>query len=232
MGSRLPAADPACEPSPAQRAPDHRADPLVQAQRHQLPLVVTPDQRVVGLVGYVARPAVAPRRLQRLHQVPAREIGHAHVADLAGPHELVERRQGLLHGRHGVKAVQLEEVDVVRAEPPERSLDCGQQVLARGADVVGARPGPERALGRQDHLVPPPFDRLAQHRLGLAAAIDVGAVEHVESGVQADVEQPPRFGPVAAAPGRRRCGAAAEGQRAEAQHWHAEARSAQTPVFH
>ena len=56
---RLAAADLAGEPAPAERAPDHRADPLVERQRHQLPLVVAADQRVVGLVGDVARQAVA-----------------------------------------------------------------------------------------------------------------------------------------------------------------------------
>ena len=53
---RLAAADLAGEPAPAERAPDHRADALVERQRHQLPLVVAADERVVRLVGDVARP--------------------------------------------------------------------------------------------------------------------------------------------------------------------------------
>ena len=55
---RLAAADLAGEPAPAERAPDDRADLLVEAQRHQLPLVVAADQRVVRLVRDVAGQAV------------------------------------------------------------------------------------------------------------------------------------------------------------------------------
>ncbi len=63
LRQRLAAADLAGEPAPAERAPDDRADLLVEGQRHQLPLVVAADQRVIGLVGDVARQAVlAPRR--------------------------------------------------------------------------------------------------------------------------------------------------------------------------
>ena len=56
---RLAAADLAGQAAPAERAPHHRARRPGRGQRHQLPLVVAADQRVVRLVGDVARPAVA-----------------------------------------------------------------------------------------------------------------------------------------------------------------------------
>ncbi|MNT68299.1 hypothetical protein D3C72_2065200 [compost metagenome] len=71
FGQGLAAANLAREPPPAQRAPHHGADTLVQAQRHQLPLHVTANQRVVGLVGHVARQAVPVGGSQRFHQLPA-----------------------------------------------------------------------------------------------------------------------------------------------------------------
>ncbi len=65
----------------------------------------------------VADIAIPVGRGERLHQVPAAEVGAADVADLALANELVERRQRLFHRRVVVLPVQLEEVDVVGAEP-------------------------------------------------------------------------------------------------------------------
>jgi hypothetical protein len=50
----LAAADLAGETSPAERAPDQRADFLVEGERHQLPLVLAADQRIVDLMGSIA----------------------------------------------------------------------------------------------------------------------------------------------------------------------------------
>ncbi len=73
-------------------------------------------------MGDVARPAVTLGHAERFHQVPAGEIGAADVTDLAGADEVVEGAQGFLDGGEGVEAVQLEEVDVVRAEAAEGRL--------------------------------------------------------------------------------------------------------------
>jgi hypothetical protein len=56
--------------------------------------------------------------------VPAREVGHADVAQLAGAHQVVERRQRFLDRRAGVEAVQLEQVDVVGAQALQRLVDA------------------------------------------------------------------------------------------------------------
>ena len=114
---RLAAADLAGQPAPAERAPDHGADLLVERQRHQFPFVIAAHQRVIGLMGDVAGQPVFFGDGQRLHQVPAGEIRAADVADLAGAHQVVERAQRLLDRRQGVEAVQLKEVDVIGAEP-------------------------------------------------------------------------------------------------------------------
>ncbi len=122
LGQRTAAADLAGEPAPAQRAPDDRADALVEPEGHQLPLVVAADERVVDLVGDIARVAVPVGGGEGLHQLPAREVGDAGVADLPRPYELVERGEHLLDRGGGVEGVQLEEVDVVGAEAPQRIL--------------------------------------------------------------------------------------------------------------
>ena len=168
-GQRLAAADLAGQPAPAQRAPDDRADLLVERQRHQLPFVVAADQRVVRLMGDIAGQAVFLRDRQRLHQVPAGEVRAADVADLAGAHQVVQRAEHFLDRRRRVEGVQLIEVDVVGAQPPQAPLDGADQVVARGADVVRPGADAEGRLGGDDDLVAPALDRLAQDLLGHAA---------------------------------------------------------------
>ena len=97
--------------------------PSAAPERHQIPLVVPADERVVHLVGDVARPAVPVGGVERPHQLPAGEVGHADVTDLAGGDEAVERGEHLLDRRRGVVGVQLEQVDAVRAQPAERIVD-------------------------------------------------------------------------------------------------------------
>ena len=220
------------EPAPAERTPDDRAHLLIEGQRHQLPFVIAADQRVIGLVGDVAGQAVLFRNRQRLHQVPAGEVRAADVADLAGAHQIVERAQHLLDGRQGVEAVQLIEVDVVGAQPPQAGLDGPNQVMARRADVVGPRAGAKRPLGGDDHLIAAALDRLAQDLLGHAARVDVGRVEHGEAGFEADIDEPRGLGHVAVAPGLEELVAAAERAGAEAQHRNLEPRAAKLSEFH
>jgi hypothetical protein len=88
---------------------------LVARERHQLPLIIAAEQRIVDLVRDVARPAVAVGDGERLHQLPAGKIGDANIAQLAGTYERIERRQHLLDRREGVESVELEQIDVVGA---------------------------------------------------------------------------------------------------------------------
>src|SRR5205823_5030247 len=56
------------EATPPKRAPNDSADTLIFCQRHQLPLIIAAHQRIVRLMGNVARPAVTIRNGQRFHQ--------------------------------------------------------------------------------------------------------------------------------------------------------------------
>ena len=96
---------------------------------------------------HVARQPVTLRGGQRLHQVPAREVGAADIADLAGADQVVKRAQRFLDRSHGVEAVKLEQVDVVGAEALQRPLAGVDEMVSRGADVVDAVPGAKRRLG-------------------------------------------------------------------------------------
>src|SRR3546814_16782109 len=88
--------------------------------------------------------AAAAGDRQRLHQLPAGEVGRAEVAQLAGAHQAVERGQGFLHRRHRIEVVQLQQVDVVRAEPLQRLVDRGYEMRARRADKIGRASWRER----------------------------------------------------------------------------------------
>ncbi len=92
----LVAADFAGKAAPAERRPDQRAHALIERERHELPLVIAADQRVVDLVADVLGPAVTLGYGKGLHKVPAGKVGAGDVADLAGEDEVVERAEGLV----------------------------------------------------------------------------------------------------------------------------------------
>ncbi len=207
------------QPAPAQGAPDHGPDALVDAQRHQLVLVVAADQRIVGLVGDVARPAVRVGHGQRLHQLPAREVGGADVEHLAGPHEVVQGRQHLLDRVKASKACKLQQVDAVgaqalRARPRRRAPGVGARSRRSSGPSPVGRPSlvEIRAWSRRPSSGPSPEDLLRG-----AVRIDVGGVEQVDPGLEADLDQAPSLGGVGVAPGAEQRALAAEGAGAEAE---------------
>ena len=126
---------PVSRPHP-EGAPHDGAHALVEREGEELPLVVPADERIVGLVSDVPRQAVAFGNRERLHQVPAREVGAADVADLPRAHHVAECAEGLLDGRACIETVELEQIDVLGAQPPQARLDRRDQVVARRADVV------------------------------------------------------------------------------------------------
>src|SRR5690606_40166319 len=62
---------------------------------------------------------------ERLHGVPAGEVGAADVADFAGADEAVEGVEGFLDGGEGVLSVHEVDVDVVGAETAEAVVEDG-----------------------------------------------------------------------------------------------------------
>src|SRR5215469_18321391 len=72
---------------------------------------------------------------------------------------------------------------------------------ARGANIVRILSGSKRRLGGDQHFVATAFDRRAQHFLRCAIAMNIGAIEHGEAMLQADVNEASGFGCVCAAPG-------------------------------
>ena len=126
--------------------------------------------------------------------------------------------------------MELVEVDIVDAEPPERAFDGVEDVLAGAASVPGpgAR-GPE-ALRGDDELVPPSLEPPAEDVLGAshgveptAQRVDVGRVEEGDPACRGAVEDGDRCGLIALQP---------EGHRAEAEARDGQAGAAETGVAH
>jgi hypothetical protein len=89
--------------------------------------------------------------------------------------------------------VQLEEIDVIGAQPAEAGVNRAQQLESRRSDVVWTRTVPETGLRGNQHPIAPPGDRLAQNLLRQPVGIRIRAVEHRQPGVKANVHEARRF---------------------------------------
>src|SRR4029450_1434880 len=114
----------------------------------------------------------------------------ADVADLALPDEVVEGAERLLDLGLGIGPVGLVEVDVVRAQPPQRVLAGPDHVRAGQAPLVRAGTRGIEDLGRHDHVVattagpePGPDDPLR-----LALRVAVARVHEVDAARDRGVE--------------------------------------------
>jgi hypothetical protein len=232
FGQGLAAADFAGEASPTEGTPDERADFLVEAEGHQLPLVVTADERVVDLMSDVAGEAVTVRDGERLHQVPAGEIGAGDVADFAFANELVEGVERLFDGREGVEGVHVVDVDVIGLEAAQTAFDLAAQVITRGAFVVRAVAHAEGGLGRDKCLIAIAFEGFAEDLFGATVAVDVRGVEEIDADFKTDVEQMAGFFYVSGAPCAKEISIATEGSGAEAEDGDFEAGASEDSVFH
>ena len=122
--------------------------------------------------------------------VVGRGLGQAEVADLAGRDQLGHRADGLLDRDGLVDAVLVVEVDVVDAEPLQRGVAGGADVLRPAVDAdpgaVGAALVAE--LGGQLDLVAAAGDRLADQLLVGERAVHVGGVEEGDAEVERAVD--------------------------------------------
>src|SRR5918998_915813 len=180
------------EQATGERAPDQHAEALLDRDGDELVLGVAGLQRVVDLLADVGGEPAEIGDPQRLHQLSGGVVGRADVADLPRLHQRVQSRQGLLLRGEAVPLVDLVEVDVIGAEPPQTRLDGAHDVVAGQALVVGA--GAHRAadLGRDQALVAVGAEGFAEDLLGQALGVDVGGVDQVDARPQADVDLLPR----------------------------------------
>jgi hypothetical protein len=114
----------------------------------------------------------------------------AERADLAGPDEVGEHPERLLEIGVEIGSVHLVEVDVIRVEPGQAVVDRAEQVASRVAAPVASLLECEVALRREDHVVAPSAERLADDDLGLPGRIHVRGVDEVDAAVECCVNDP------------------------------------------
>ncbi len=154
------------------------------------------------------------------------EGGAAEVADLAGPHQVGQRSQGLVDIGLGRGAVDLIEVDVVDAEPAQAVVARGHDPAPRVPLRVGVLAHLAVHLRGEDHPVPLGLrQRLPDDLLGLAERVDVGGVDEVDAGVEGGVDDADGVVVVGVAEGP-------EHHRPEAEWADFEAGSSECAVFH
>ncbi len=172
------------QPAAVERAPHEHAHAVALARRQQRLLDPAGEDRVRRLLGAERLEAAAGSGPAGLDDELGRVRRAARVADLAGAHEVVERRQRVLDVGPGVGSVHLVEVDVVGAEAAQRVLDLAGDPAAAVAGAVRSLPHRPVELRRQHHVVATSGERLADDRLGLAARVHVGGVDEVDPGVE------------------------------------------------
>ena len=214
------------QPAAGERAPRDHAHAVAPAHRQQLGLHTAVQQRVRRLL---AHEALAPPLLGhplRLHHLAGREGRAADVADLARAHEVGERAEGLVDVGVDLRAMDLVEVDPVRAEPAQAVVHLAHDPAARVAELVGVVAHLAVELGGQhDVVAAASLQRLPDDLLRLAARIDVGGVDEVDPGVERAVDDADGLVVVGLAPG-------AEHHRPEAQRADLDSSAAQRTVLH
>src|ERR1019366_5007660 len=122
--------------TPGERAPRDHADPLLDALRDHLPLLLAVYEVVMIMHGDETSPAIALGDMLGLGELPGEHAAGADVAGLTGAHDVVQSLHRLRNRRAAVPAMDLIEVDVVHTKALQRGDDRAENVLARQAAAV------------------------------------------------------------------------------------------------
>ena len=127
-------------------------------------------------------PAVEPRDVDRLGELPGMHRGGADIAGLAGLHHVMQRLQRFLDRRRVVEAVDLVEIDIIGAEPAQAVVDLVEDRLARQAGAVRAGAHAVEHLGGEHDVLAPGeiLDGAADDLLRGAVRIDIGGIEEID----------------------------------------------------
>src|SRR5262245_63562066 len=108
-------------------------------------------------------PAVAPRRRERLHQMPAGEIGAGDITDLTAARQRVQRIERLLDRGERVETMHVIDVDVINAETPQACVTGPEQLMARRTDVIRTFAESKGRFGRNNEDVAVDLYRIGQN---------------------------------------------------------------------
>lgn len=104
-------------------------------------------------------------------------------------------------------------------------------MIARRSNVIRSCPHAECGFSGYDHLIAASLYCLAQDLFGQAGRIGVSRVKHGQSGIQANVDEPPGLGHIGFAEAFERT-LSPERAGSEAEDRHLESGGPELPVFH
>ncbi len=162
-----------------------------------------------------------------LRQLPAREVRQPVVADLASPHETVERAQGFLERCPRIERMDLVEINRIEPQPAQRRVQRAGQVPRGQPGTVRRVIQREAALRGQHNRLGdagrPAGEPAADELLGDAVAVHVGRVDERAACLGKPVELAVRA---------RLVGLCAEGHGPKAKAGYGAPAAPQRPVFH
>ena len=131
---------------------------------------------------------IRSRDPQGLADLPGGEVAASGVAHLAGTHQVVEGADRLLERRGLVKDVSQIDVDIVRVQTGQGTLDLTDDVDPGQSPVVRSIAGGGGHLGGDDDIVPSSLEGLPQDDLGSArafanvqGAVGIRAIDQVDA---------------------------------------------------
>ena len=164
------------QPTTAERTPRDRAHAIALDRGQRLALDRPVEQRIRRLLADEALAVPALGHPLRLDDRRGRVGRAAEIADLARLHEVRQRAERLVVIAVGLQPVDLVQVDVVGAEPPQAVLDRLHDPASRRALVVRVGAHREVAFRRQHDVVALPAQRLGEDLLRLARRRTASAV--------------------------------------------------------
>ena len=169
------------EHAPRQRAVGHHAHAIGRRRRKLLGLGAAVDQVVQRLAGHGPVDALGVGQVRRFGDAPSTEIRHAEIAQLAGADQVADGAHGLAQRGVEVGAVEVQDVEVIGAQPAQAAFHGLDDPLAGCAPVVGALAQRVGELGGQHPVVAVVPDGAAHDFLGAALLVDVGGVDEVDA---------------------------------------------------
>ena len=175
-----------------QRPPGRDAQATLTCHRHMLAFDAALDERVLGLQRDGAWQAMRRRQGGGLGDVPGRCIREPEVADLAGAHQVTQRLQHFFDRSDQVPGMHPVQVDVVGAQPPQRSVERAVHVLAAiacGVHVACFAAVEAELGGHYDPVAQLAFrDARADQLFAAAIRVHVGGVDEVATSVDVSIE--------------------------------------------
>ena len=189
-------AHPSGQEATAQRAVAECRDLVFAAIRQQVGLDAAFEQ-VVGRLQHMQG-----RDTTELFHLFDREIAHPDGADLSLDEQCEHRLGGFLHRHQGIGPVDLVDVDVIGAQPPQRILDLAQDARAAGIAEHAAMLPFKSGLGGDDDARAQAAlgDCLADDLLGTAEAVDRSRIDDIDAMLERRPDGGNRGGFVGSAP--------------------------------